>query len=340
MKYKSRIERILVQAFKIALGSSIAMYIATILGLQFATSAGIITLLTIVTTKWETLKLSLFRLLTFFISVAFAWLCFNHIPSQWIAFGMYLLLCVILCEGMGWRVTLSVNAVIGTHFMSTHDFSLNFITNEFLLVIIGVVIAILLNLVNNNSSLHSKLMHNMKYTENHFQTIFSELGDYLAEKKTDANVWIDLNQLEEHLTLFVEQAYEYQNNTFRSHPGYYIHYFEMRKEQCNTLHNLHSQIRKIRSFPIQAHIVAEYLDYLSIHIHEMNLPEAQIEKLHILWENIKQQELPKTHEEFESRAVLYHVLMDLEEFLLYKKHFIESLDHVHFEIYWDGTERK
>ena len=27
---------------------------------------------------------------------------------------------------------------------------------------------------------------------------------------------------------FVEQAVEYQNNTFHSHPSYYIYYFEMR----------------------------------------------------------------------------------------------------------------
>lgn len=333
MKNKSRIERILVQAIKIALGSCLAMYIATIMGLEFAASAGIITLLSIVTTKWETLRLSFFRILTFFISVLFAWLCFNHIPSQWIAFGIYILLCVILCEGIGWRVTLSVNAVIGTHFMSTHDFSVKFIGNEFMLVIIGVVIAILLNLVNNNSSLHSKLIHNMRYTENHFQEIFVELADYLSEKKT--TVWLDIRELESHLQIFVEQAYEYQNNTFRKHTAYYTHYFEMREKQCNVLHNLHAQIRKVRSFPAQAHFVAEYLNYLSDHVHEMNIPTEQIERLEQMCNDITAQDLPATQEEFESRAVLYHVLMDLEEFLLYKKHFVESLDDIHFEVYWD-----
>lgn len=333
MKNRSRIEYILVTAIKIATGSSLAMYIATLLELEFAASAGIITLLSIVTTKWETLRLSFFRLLTFFISVIFAWICFNHLPSAWLAFGTYILLCVILCEGIGWRVTLSVNAVIGTHFMSTHDFSLKFIRNEFLLVLIGVVIAILLNLINGNRRIQSKLVHNMRYTENHFQEIFTELADYLSEKKTD--VWSDIRILTEHLDIFVAQAYEYQNNTFRKHTAYYTHYFEMREKQCNVLQNLHAQIRKIRSFPAQAHLVADYLNYLSEHIHEMNIPTEQIQRLERMCQDITTQELPTTQEEFESRAVLYHVLMDLDEFLLYKKHFVESLNHEHFKIYWD-----
>ena len=41
-----------------------------------------------------------------------------------------------------------------------------------------------------------------------------------------------------------------------------------------------------------------------------------------------------SHEEFESRAELYHVLMDLEEFLLYKKRFVEEIDETQFRIYW------
>ena len=52
---------------------------------------------------------------------------------------------------------------------------------------------------------------------------------------------------------------------------------------------------------------------------------------------MKQQPLPVTREEFESRAILYHILMDLEEFLIAKKRFVEELDDVKLETYWKGT---
>ena len=51
-------KRLLIHALKIAIGSSAAIYIAKALNLQFETSAGSIALLTIVTTKWATLRLS------------------------------------------------------------------------------------------------------------------------------------------------------------------------------------------------------------------------------------------------------------------------------------------
>ena len=53
-----------IPALKIAAGSCISMYIARQLQLDFAASAGTITLLTLLTTRWETLKLSCYRLLS------------------------------------------------------------------------------------------------------------------------------------------------------------------------------------------------------------------------------------------------------------------------------------
>ena len=44
--------------------------------------------------------------------------------------------------------------------------------------------------------------------------------------------------------------------------------------------------------------------------------------------------VPKTREEFEGRALLYHILMDLEEFLVYKKRFVNGLDEKKLRIYW------
>ena len=47
-----------------------------------------------------------------------------------------------------------------------------------------------------------------------------------------------------------------------------------------------------------------------------------------------QDELPMTREECEGRALLYHILMDLEEFLVYKKRFVNGLDEKKLRIYW------
>ena len=86
--------------------------------------------------------------------------------------------------------------------------------------------------------------------------------------------------------------------------------------------------------PSQAQIVAEYILYMAEYVVEFNSPETQLERLEKLFENMKKQPLPKTREEFESRAVLYHVLMDLEEFLTTKKRFVRDLDEKKRRLYW------
>ena len=95
-------KKILFKALKIALGSSIAIYIATLLNLDNAISAGTITLLTIVSTKWDTVKLSLFRLATLVTTILTAWIIFTHIPNAWIAFVRFVIIVVITCEVLGW----------------------------------------------------------------------------------------------------------------------------------------------------------------------------------------------------------------------------------------------
>lgn len=68
-----RLIKIMILSVKIALSSSLAIYIADRIGLQFAASAGIVALLSVMTTKRGTLKISLRRILTFLLSVGFSW---------------------------------------------------------------------------------------------------------------------------------------------------------------------------------------------------------------------------------------------------------------------------
>ena len=337
---KLKRKKLFIRSLKIAVGSLAAIWLATWIGLQFAASAGIVTLLSVVTTKWDTLKLSIARVVTFVISIVVAYVAFTFINSEWIAYGVYIFIVVLFSHLAGWESTVSVNAVIGTHFLSTMDFSFTFIGNELLIVVIGASTAIILNMINGNESQRQKLLADIVYVEETLQVVMGELSDYLRHKKMERNVWEDIINLEDHLEHSVERAYEYQGNTFVSHPGYYIDYMEMRKQQCTILHSLHYEIKKIRELPAEAKIVADFISYLKQFVKEHNVPDKQQEKLQDIIELLHSEELPQTRSEFESRIVLYHIIMDLDEFLEFKKRFVNSLTDKQKEIYWKQTEVK
>ncbi len=137
--------KIFLRSLKIAVGSSLAIFVAQLLELQNAASAGIITLITIVTTRWETVQLSYRRVITFFLSAVLACTIFQAVPWAWVDYGIYIFLMAAACQLLKWETTVSLNAVIGTHFLVSQDFSISFLLNELCLVLIGILFAIMLN---------------------------------------------------------------------------------------------------------------------------------------------------------------------------------------------------
>lgn len=329
-------KKLLFRTLKLAVGSSAAIWVAEMLHLDYAASAGSIAFLTVVTTKWETLKLSLFRVVTFAISVVLAWLLFHHVGSEWIVYGAYVFAISLISELLGWKATVSVNIVIGTHFLTTLDFTGHFIMNELMLVLIGITIAVILNLFHGNESQEQAIVTHMRDTEQKMQDILAELAAFLMEEPSGKNVWDDIIGLEKEMQIYIHEAYEYQDNTFQSHPGYYIDYFEMRSNQCKVLHNLHYEMRRLRSMPVQAKVISQYISYLKDYVIERNVPSRQIEALKQIFIDMEQQPLPVTRQEFESRALLYHILMDLEDFLIFKRRFVEEMDPAIRQRYWNG----
>ena len=73
---------------------------------------------------------------------------------------------------------------------------------------------------------------------------------------------------------------------------------------------------------------------------EVNSPDIQLDKLQELFEEFKNHPLPKDHEEFETRAVLYHILMYIEDFLLYKKRFVDNLNENQLRRYWKQDKKE
>ena len=329
LKNKKRLKRICSKALKIGVGSGLAIIIAHFLNLKYEIFAGTITLLTILTTKWETIRLSLCRIVTFLFSVVVCFLVFNHLGGGWLEYGVFLLIMVLFCEALGWGATISVNAVIGAHFFTEADFSWQFIANEFLLLLIGIAIAVVLSLYSNNRGTQKKVLKDMQYAEEQLQQILAHMASYLRKEPLKQSVWDDINLLEAKVKDFIEDAYEYNNNSFSKHPEYYIDYFEMRLLQIDELHSLHYEMKKMQSMPDQAEIVAEFMDFVTESIGKMHALDLQLEHLYAILDHMKTERLPQTREEFESRAILYHVLMDLEDFLLIKKRFVDNLDEKH-----------
>lgn len=309
-----------IKVLKIAVGSCMAVAVAQFFELQYATSAGIVTLLTVQNTRRDTIRLAAERLLSFLLSVLLVFVCFRYIGKlEWVNYGVYIFLMVHVCYFFGWENTISVNAVMGTHYLLTPDYSLNFAASELAVIAIGTALALLMNW-HMPSNLKT-LREDIRKAEDDMQQVLQELACYLEGKLDGAHIWLDLDQLEQSIHRGLERAHEHAHNTLSEEDHYYIEYMEMRLQQCALLQAIRHRVWKIDGMPEQAKIISDYLRYLAPYVHEKNIPDRQSADLQQVFDQMKQQPLPESRDEFESRAILYHVLLDLEDFLFVKKRF-------------------
>ena len=74
--------------------------------------------------------------------------------------------------------------------------------------------------------------------------------------------------------------------------------------------------------PAQTMQVADFFEEIEAQYHRDNDVEELLTILKNMLADMKQENLPKSREEFEARALLFYTLMQLEEFLTLKNRFV------------------
>ncbi len=326
----------MLKLIKMAAGSAVSIILADVLGLLYSPSAGIMTLLTIQDTSKETIAISLKRVAAFLIATLLAFGVFQVAGYHAVSYGIFLLLFIAVCQFLKLNEAISTNAVLVTHYLLEGHMDISLIINEALLLFIGAGIGTLLNLYIPGKV---KEIRRMQHTlEEDLKTVLMRMSQYiLKDDKSDYTgtcfdkLLADISEGEKH-------AYAYMNNTFFQESKYFMEYMQMRRQQCMVLKDIYKKIVSINAVPVQAERISAFIHSISINFGESNNAQELLTELNELMKEMKETTLPSTREEFENRAVLYLILMDLEYFLQLKKEFVETLTTEQIQKYWDLEE--
>lgn len=313
-----------IYALKIALGSSVAIFIANIIGLQFATQAGVICVFSMLATAKDTIKISFVRLVSYIVTAVAAAIAFYFFKSEWLAYGVYIFITLFFAEMMGWQAALAANVVAGTHFFSIDVFAFDVVINEFYIICLGQLVALILNTMRNTDEQEVQLRTAIRDIQGRMQGLLLDTIDYIESDGQNKQIWPELKETMELLDHYILKSAEYEGNKFEGDAGYFLRYFEMRRNQLMVIRNLHGELRRMKEMPVQAQVIATYIAYMSEYVTELNVPTKQLEYMDELFKQMANEPLPVTRSEFENRACLYHVLMDLEDFLIIKKRYLEE----------------
>lgn len=311
-----------IKYIKLLLGTIIAIILAHFFHLTYAYAAGIITLLTIQDTTQDTLSIAFKRLTIFVIMTALSLLIFPFFNYTIMAFALFLVPYLLICLLLDMKESIAPIAVLSTHYISSRSCSVSMILNELGILFLGAGIGILLNLFFQNNI--RMVRQKQALLDERMKAILKKMAFYITEE--DKSLYNDdcFSQLDQMLTDLSEESIRYIRNHFLKKDDYFYNYMQLRLTQGNLLKRIYTDINRIDMVPEQAKPISDFLMILATEFHESNHAVELKHKLEQLNAYYDQRELPSTRKEFRNRALLYHILKDLEEIVDLKHDFIKN----------------
>lgn len=312
--------------FKAGIGSTVAIFLADQLSLKYSVAAGIITLLTIQSTRKETFEIALKRVFAFIIATILAYIIFNLFGYTVYAFGIFIFIFTAVANLLFVEVGIVMNAVLVTHFLLEQNMQVSLIINESLLLIIGVSVGIIVNLVMPSNK--EKIKNDQIIVEDKISGVLKCLAQLLINQEctiTRNNYKSQFKDLNTFIDNLLNKAYQDAHNTLIRETRYQISYLEMRKHQVSILRDIFESIENIKESSPQSKVISSFVAKVADEFAESNNVLQLSKDLEGLFVYFQKEVLPQSREEFENRAILFSVLKDLDQFLKVKKSFIEKL---------------
>ncbi|WP_079479790.1 aromatic acid exporter family protein [Halobacillus salinus] len=309
------------RTIKTAIGTPFAIWIAQLLQLDNFASAGILTILCIQITRKRSLLSAWHRFAACMIAMILSYLFFELIGYQPIAIGLMLFAFIPITVWLKITPGIVTSSVIILHLYGSSNIGWSVIWNELILIIVGIGTALLLNLYM--PSLENKLEKYQQEVEHNFSVILKEFASYL---KGGNDHWAgrELTNTADVLEKAKSLAFrDVENHLLRTHNQYY-HYFHMRTKQFELLERMLPLVSQISGSYTQGIPIGEFFEELADAMHSGNTAIIYLKKLKSMKDTFREGKLPETREEFEVRASLFHLLNQIEEYLIIKRSFKKS----------------
>jgi uncharacterized membrane protein YgaE (UPF0421/DUF939 family) len=303
---------------KTALGTALAIFIAQLLDLHNFASAGIITILCIQITQKRSIQASWARFAACCLAILLSFIIFELVGYNPFAIGLLLLIFIPLTVASKVKEGVVTSSVIILHLYMSNGITFGLIKNELLLLSVGISIALLMNLYMPN--LEKDLKIYQQKIEEDFANLLEKIECYLRTGKQDWSIE-EILETHDHINKAKSLAFRDVENHMLRHENLYYHYFKMREKQFEIIERT---LPILTSIPVQCKQslrIADFIHDLKEHIHPGNTAYKFLRELSEMREEFQEMPLPKTREEFEVRAALFHFLGEIEQYLVIKSYF-------------------
>ncbi|WP_186321277.1 aromatic acid exporter family protein [Bacillus sp. FJAT-22090] len=306
------------RTIKTAIGAGLAIWIATLFDLEFASFAAIIVIMCIEKTKIKTLHSIRKKFFASLLSLILGSICFEILGYNPIVLTLFILLFVPSLIKFRIQEGFVTSIVVILHIYSVKEANLENLLNELYIIFIGIGIALLVNSIM--PSLKKEIEKYKTEIENKFSIILYQFSIFLkdSEQKWDRKELVEVEKILNQAKNITIQDVE--NHLVRKENKDY-YYLEMREDQLEILKQMVDILNIVSSSELdvkQKGMLANIFLYISKHVDSGDTTMA-LKLLDEYEESIRETELPKSREEFEIRANLYYLNFEIKNYLIIKK---------------------
>lgn len=309
----------LYRSIKLIIGFALAVNIAQWLNLDFPVSAGIITMLNMLDTKKASAKVAWKRLYASAIGLTLALIIYSTLGfDTWVLIllvGIFIPISFMLNAREG----MAVHVVLSSHLMTYNEITLTHILNEYTLVIIGAVVALLLNLhMPNKKPLLEEIANELEMLMGHY--ILDQAYSIRNMCVIDHEKY-SLDDIRRTLIKGFDLSIEDMNNNYIKRDDFYLAYFQMRKDQINRLRYMEEHIKQVILNLNEALMISALTEELALVFDMNNTGRDLLKAVQRLKEDLNTMDLPKTEFEMMQKAFLIQYVVDLEVIIQVKVDF-------------------
>lgn len=312
------------RTIKLILATVLAIYLASWLDLTYATSAGIIAILSILDTRKSSFKMARTRLLSTFLALAIAWLIFSLFGFEMWTLAIYLLLYVPTAYHFKWEAGIAPSTVLVTHLLLEKNTSPTFLVNELGIFLIGAGLALLFNLYMPSQEAKIQAYH--EEVNDLLKQILLRFESFLlnGDGRNEAKL---IHQLDDVLQDALHVVYLDRHNQLFHQTNYQVHYFEMRKAQNKILHKMAKNINSCQLESRESIILASLFERCAQQLSQENPAIELLDDIALFHQTFRERPLPQSRQEFETRATLFQLLQDMKEFIQLKVEFYKEYNY-------------
>ncbi len=321
------------RTIRITVSALLANFVAMLIGLENPYAAGIIAILAVLNTRKETFdrvkEYSGSTILAFAIATGVFYIFGYSIYS----FAVYLAVYVPLAYFLKVDAGIAPCSVLVTHFLIAESISWAWQINGLAIMFIGLFFALLANfwIPSHNQKIEMMVVD----IEKQMSLILFLLEKRLLEgSKNRERIQQELKDLCKQTIELEKIAFiEYDNRDFSDDSeSYYIKYAQMRQRQYEILNRITNSLDNVLPNTDENRILASIFGETAEQLDETNTGIELLGYISNLYRVFRDSSLPKSREEFESRAILYNILTEFEKFLELKRDFYQEFGESKIEI--------